>query len=66
MSAILLLVTKESFTYKHAKRAMHDLFNGKCADFLTQVSTKREEGFSFNEIAAGVVPEWQYRMMPNL
>jgi hypothetical protein len=66
MSAILLLVTKGSFTYNHVNRAMLDSFNGKYADFLKQVSKKREEGFTFNEIAKGVVPEWQFRMMPNI
>ena len=66
LAAVLLVVTKESFTSNHVKRAMHDLFNGKYSTFLEQVAKKREEGLSFNEIAAGVVPQWQYRMMPNI
>ena len=66
MSAILLLVTKDSFTCNHVNRVMFDSFNKKYGDFLKQVSKKREEGFSFSEIAQGVVPEWQYRMMPNI
>ncbi|MFN0219864.1 MAG: hypothetical protein ACKVP4_13740 [Hyphomicrobium sp.] len=66
LSSILLLVTRDAFTYNHARRAMHDLFNKKYETFLEQVARKRSEGASFNDIAIGVVPQWQYRMMPNI
>lgn len=66
MSHILLLKTKDSFTYNHVNRAMRDAFAGKYETYLKHVSKKRGEGVSFGEIASGVVPEWQYRMMPNI
>lgn len=68
LADIILLHTRHNkvFTYNNVKHAIHDLFNKKYADYLRQVKRKREEGMSFSDIAEAVVPEWQYRMMPNI
>jgi hypothetical protein len=65
LAAILLLVTTDSFTYNHAKRAMHDMFRGRYDDYLKAYKRKREQGISFIEATGGLVPQWQVRMMPN-
>jgi hypothetical protein len=65
LAAILLLVTTDAFTYNHAKRAMHDMFAGRYKDYLKAYKRKREEGVSFSDAMGGLVPEWQFRMMPN-
>jgi hypothetical protein len=65
LAAILLLITREEFAYNHVKRAMHDMFQGAYKDYLKAYSRKRDEGASFEETVAGLVPRWQFRMMPN-
>ena len=48
------------------KHAIHDLFSKKHAEYLKQVTRKRDEGQTFSDIADAALPECQYRMMPNV
>lgn len=65
MAAILLLITKDTVTYNVIRRTMHDLFGGAYKDFIRAYSKKRDDGASFEEAVAHIVPRWQFRMMPN-
>jgi hypothetical protein len=65
LAAILLVITTDIFTYNHAKRAMHNMFQGEFKNYLKAYKRKREEGISFEDAMAGLVPRWQFRMMPN-
>lgn len=67
LAAVLLLITTDVFTYNHAKRAMHDMFQGSYKDYLRAYRRKRKVDISasFEDIVAGLVPRWQFRMMPN-
>jgi hypothetical protein len=65
LAAILVLITTEIFTYNHAKRAMHDMFQGAFKDYLKAYKRKRDEGVSFEDAMVGLVQRWQHRMMPN-
>ena len=65
LAAILLLITREEFTYNHVRRAMHDMFQGAYKAYLKAYSRKRDEGASFEDTVTGLVPRWQFRMMPN-
>jgi hypothetical protein len=66
LAAIVLLVTREQFTYNHVRRGMHDMFQGAYKDYLRAYKRKREDGVSFDDVVVGLVPRWQHRMMPNI
>lgn len=65
LAAILVLITRDSFTYNHVRRAMLDMFCGAYKPYLKALARKREDGASFKEAIDGLVPRWQFRMMPN-
>lgn len=65
LAAIVVLITIEEFTYNHVRRAMHDMFQGNYKSYLKAIERKRDDGASFVEAIDGLVPRWQYRMMPN-
>jgi hypothetical protein len=65
MAAILLLITRDHFTYNHVNRAMRDLFQGVYKPYLKAYKRRRDQGASFEETVEGLVPRWQFRMMPN-
>lgn len=65
LAAVLLLITRDSFTYNHVRRSMHDLFSGAHKSFLKAYARKRDDGASFADTMEALIPRWQFRMMPN-
>jgi hypothetical protein len=60
------VITIDDFTYNHVKRGMHDMFNGVYKNLIKAYRRKRDEGASFTDTLDGLVPRWQFRMMPNM
>jgi len=66
IAALIVVLTKETFTYNHFHHAMLDLFGGEHKDFLKAFKRQRDKGASFAEAMPGLVARWQWRMMPNV
>lgn len=66
IAALIIVLTKETFTYNHFHHAMLDLFCGEHKDFLKAFRRQRDKGASFADAMPGLVARWQWRMMPNV
>lgn len=66
IAALVIVLTKGTFTYNHFHHAMLDLFCGEHKDFLKAFKRQRDKGTSFAEAMPGLVARWQWRMMPNV
>lgn len=65
LAAVLCHITHSGFTTNHVNRAMRDIWHGRHSAYLKAFDFKQEHGLNFQQAVQELVPEWQYRMMPN-